>query len=65
MQVAHRRKKSCADNHHRDLKFRVKDHVFLGVTLMKGVMRLGKKGKLSLRFSGPFEVLEKIIPIAY
>lgn len=32
---------------------------------MRAIMRLGKKGKLSLRFAGPFEVLEKIRPIAY
>lgn len=32
---------------------------------MRAIMRLGKKGKLSLRFTGPFEVLEKIRPIAY
>ena len=32
---------------------------------MKNVMRFGKKGKLSLRHMGPFEVLEKVGALAY
>ncbi|GJX29503.1 putative reverse transcriptase domain-containing protein [Tanacetum coccineum] len=30
-----------------------------------GVVRFGKKGKLALRFVGPFEITERIGPIAY
>jgi hypothetical protein len=32
---------------------------------MKGVIRFGRRGKLSLRFVGPFEILEKISTMAY
>ena len=32
---------------------------------MKGVLRFGKKGKLSPRFMGPFEILERVGPVAY
>ena len=32
---------------------------------MKGVMRFGKKDKLSLRFIGPFEILSRVGEVAY
>ena len=32
---------------------------------MKGVMRFGKRGKLSLRYIGPFEVLKRVGEVAY
>jgi hypothetical protein len=32
---------------------------------MKGVMRFGRRGKLSPRFVGPFEILKKISAVAY
>ena len=59
------RQKSYADTRRRDLEFEVGDKVFLKVAPMKGVMRFGKKGKLSPRFVGPFEVLERIGVVAY
>ena len=32
---------------------------------MKGVMRFGKKGKLSPRYIGPFEIIERVGKVAY
>ena len=41
------------------------DHVFLKVMPKRGVIRFGKRGKLSLRYIGPFEVLERVGIVAY
>ena len=37
----------------------------LKVSPMKGVMRFGKRGKLSPRYIGPFEVLKLVGEVAY
>ena len=50
---------------HRPLEFEVGDHVFLKVMPKRGVVRSGKRGKLSPRFIGPFEILERIGVVAY
>ncbi|GJX67608.1 hypothetical protein Tco_0303335 [Tanacetum coccineum] len=41
------------------------DYVLLKVSPWKGVVRFGKKGKLAPRFVGPFEIIEKVGPMAY
>ena len=50
---------------HRPLEFEVGDHVFLKVMPKRGVVRFGKRGKLSPRFIGPFEILERVGTVAY
>ncbi|KAA0060773.1 pol protein [Cucumis melo var. makuwa] len=65
MLTARSRQKSYADVRRKDLEFEVGDMVFLKVAPMKGVLRFEKKGKLSPRFVGPFEILERIGPVAY
>ena len=44
---------------------RISDHVFLKVMPKRGVVRFGKRGKLSPRFTGPFEILERVGTVAY
>ena len=39
--------------------------MFLIVSPWKKILRFGRKGKLSPRFIGPYEVLESIGPVAY
>ena len=63
--TAQSRQKSYADVRRQPLEFEVGDHVFLKVMPKRGVVRLGKRGKLSPRFIGPFEILERIGTIAY
>ena len=41
------------------------DKVFLKVSLMRGVVRFGQKGKLAKRFVGPFEIKSRIGDVAY
>ncbi|GJV55880.1 zinc finger, CCHC-type containing protein [Tanacetum coccineum] len=57
--------KSYADNRRKPLEFQVGDHVMLKVSPWKGVVWFGKKGKLTPRFVGPFEILERIGLVAY
>uniref|UniRef100_A0A2N9G313 RNA-directed DNA polymerase n=1 Tax=Fagus sylvatica TaxID=28930 RepID=A0A2N9G313_FAGSY len=65
LRSAQSRQKSYADTRRRKLEYQVGDHVFLRVSPTKGVMRFGIKGKLSPRFIGPFEVLERVGEVAY
>ncbi|GJW16188.1 hypothetical protein Tco_0020321 [Tanacetum coccineum] len=57
--------KSYADKRCKPLKFKVGDRVLLKVSPWKGVVHFRKKGKLAPRYVGPFEILERIGPIAY
>ncbi|GJZ26677.1 putative nucleotidyltransferase, ribonuclease H [Tanacetum coccineum] len=62
---ARSRQNGYADKHRRDLEFQVGDRVFLKVSPFRGVKRFGIKGKLSPRFIGPFEILERIGEVSY
>ena len=59
------RQKSYADNRRRDLQFEIGDRVFLKISPWKGVLRFGRRGKLSPRFIGPYEIVSKVGPLAY
>ena len=57
--------KSYAYRRRRPLEFEVGDHVFLKVMPKRGVVRFDKQGKLTPRYIGPFEVLERVGTVAY
>ena len=63
--TAQSRQKSYTNVRRQPLEFEVGDHVFLKVMLKKGVFRFGKRDKLSPRFIGPFEILERVGTVAY
>ncbi|KAJ8768530.1 hypothetical protein K2173_022631 [Erythroxylum novogranatense] len=65
LKAAQDRMKSYADANRKEMEYAVGDKVFLKTSPWKGVMRFGKKGKLSPRYVGPYEVLERIGPLAY
>ncbi|XP_057517923.1 uncharacterized protein LOC130798844 [Amaranthus tricolor] len=65
MRGAQDRQKSYVDKRRRALEFEVGEKVLLKVSPTKGIMRFGRKRKLSPRFIGPYEVLERIGEVAY
>ena len=65
LKTAQDRQKNYADKHRVNREFSVGDHVYLRVRARKSSLNLGNCAKLSPRYCGPFEVLERIGPISY
>jgi len=65
MKASQSRQKSYHDKRTKDIEFQVGDHVFLRVNHVTGVGRALKCQKLTPRFVGPFEIVEKIGAVAY
>jgi hypothetical protein len=59
------RQETYANKSHRPLEFKVRDHVYLRVSPMKGVKRFGVKGKLAPLYIRLFPILEKCGTMAY
>ena len=59
LKTAQSRHKSYADSRRRGLEFSIGDWVFLKVSPIKGVMRFGKKGKLSPRYIGRYKIIRR------
>ncbi|CAN6552492.1 unnamed protein product [Malus baccata var. baccata] len=56
---------SLADGHATDRVYDVGNLVFLKLSPWRGVVQFGKKGKLSPRYIGPYEITERIGEVAY
>ena len=65
LKAASDRHKSYVDLKRKDIEYEVGDKVFLKVSPWRKVLRFGKKGKLSPRFIGPYEILERVGHVAY
>ncbi|GKF48525.1 putative reverse transcriptase domain-containing protein [Tanacetum coccineum] len=63
--TARSRQKSYADRRSKSLEFEVGDMVLLKVSTWKGVVRFGKRGKLSLHYIRPFKILARDGHVAY
>jgi hypothetical protein len=57
--------KSYTDKRHHPLEFEVDGHVYLQVSLMKGVCRFDVKRKLAPRYIGPYPIIDKYGSLSY
>lgn len=65
MKASHSRQKSYHYKRRKDLEFSAGDHVFFRVTPVTGVGRALKSKKLTPRFIGPYQILDRIGKVAY
>jgi hypothetical protein len=65
LKAAQDRKKSYVDKIRTHREFKVGDHFFFKVKSNRISLTLGNCTKLATRFCGPFEILERIGPVAY
>jgi hypothetical protein len=65
LRVAQSRQKSYADGKRRDVSFQEGDYVYLNVSPIRGLRRFKVKGKLSPRYIGPFQILQRVGEVAY
>jgi hypothetical protein len=65
LKVAQSQQKSYADKRRRDLSFETGDFIYLKVSPMRGTRRFRVKGKLALRYVGPFKITDRTGEVAY
>ena len=65
LKAAQDRQRKYADPTRKDIHSEPGEPVLLKVSPWKGLTRFGKKGKLSPRFVGPFEILKLVGKVAY
>ncbi|XP_049391536.1 uncharacterized protein LOC125855934 [Solanum stenotomum] len=65
LNISSDRQKSYADLKRRDIEYQIGAKVFLKESPWKKIMRFCQNGKLSPRFIGPYEIPERVGPVAY
>jgi hypothetical protein len=65
LKAAQDRHKVYADKNMADREFKVSEHILLKVKPKKRSLKLGSCKKMAARFCGPFEILDRIRPVAY
>ncbi|XP_015068727.1 uncharacterized protein LOC107013295 [Solanum pennellii] len=65
LKTAYSLQKSYANNRRRDLECEIGYHVYLKISPIKGLMRFVRKEKLSPRYVGPYEILQRIGKVDY
>ncbi|XP_023634310.1 uncharacterized protein LOC111829458 [Capsella rubella] len=65
MREAQDRQKCYADKSRKELEFEVGDMVYLKMAMLRGPNRSLTETKLSLRFMGPFRIVERVGPVVY
>jgi hypothetical protein len=65
LKAAKSRQETYANKRRRPLTFKDGNHMYLGVSPMRGMKRFGVKGKLAPRYIKPFPILEKCGTVAY
>jgi hypothetical protein len=65
LKIAQDRQKSYADRKRTPREFNIGDHVYHRVRPKKSSLRMRSCAKLAPRYCGPFEVLDRVGPVAY
>ena len=65
LKAAQSRQKTQADKKRGEVEFKAGDFVYLKVSPKKGTRRFGLRGKLSPRYVGPFQIINKVGAVAY
>jgi hypothetical protein len=65
LKITQNRQKSYADRKRTPIEFKTGDHVYLRARPRKSSLRMGSCAKLTPWYCGPFEVLDRVGPVAY
>nr|GEZ27660.1 putative reverse transcriptase domain, ribonuclease H-like domain, aspartic peptidase domain protein [Tanacetum cinerariifolium] len=65
LQAARDRQRNYANVRQKPLEFQGGDRVMIKILPRKVIIRFKKRGKLNLRYIGPFKILKRIGPVAY